>query len=194
MAAPLLAALLRCSEGAAAAAVLQRALPPLGARLADAAAPHAARDDAQRALLALLQTVVCIGADASGGAAGAALRPHSAALLLAAREVATRGLGGGGSSGGRGSGGGDGGPMPNAVVTGATPNIVSPPTEMQLEALQAEPTLHYGTDYRTRLQYCNMVQSRYSCMLVSAPEHCVLSLHMATSFIDNTRQRTAQIK
>ena len=72
VAAPLLAALLRCSEGAAAATVLQRALPPLGARLADAAAPHAARDDAQRALLALLQTVVSIGAQASGGAAGAA--------------------------------------------------------------------------------------------------------------------------
>lgn len=142
VAAPLLAALLRCSEGAAAAAVLQRALPPLGARLADAAAPHAAREDAQRALLALLQTVVSIGGEASGGgagAAGAALRPHSAALLLAAREVATRGLGGGGSSGGSSSGGGDGGPVPNAVVAGATPNLASPPTEMLLEALQAEP-------------------------------------------------------
>jgi hypothetical protein len=67
------------------------------------------------------------------------LRPHSAALLLAAREVATRGLGGGGSSGGSSSGGGDGGPVPNAVVAGATPNLASPPTEMLLEALQAEP-------------------------------------------------------
>lgn len=139
VAAPLLAALLRCSEGAAAATVLQRALPPLSARLADAAAPHAARDDAQRALLALLQTVVSIGGEASGGAVGAALRPHSASLLLAAREVATRGLGGGDSSGGSSSGGGDGGPVPNAVVAGATQNLVSPTTEMLLEALQAEP-------------------------------------------------------
>ena len=147
MAAPLLAALLRCSEGAAAATVLQRALPPLGARLADAAAPRAARDDAQRALLALLQTLVSIDGDASGIAAGAAgvtgaaatvvaaLRPHSAALLRAAREVATRGLGGGGGS----SGGGDGGPVPNAAAAGATPHIVSPLTETLLEALQAEP-------------------------------------------------------
>ena len=141
MAAPLLAALLRCSEGAAAATVLQRALPPLGARLADAAAPRAARDDAQRALLALLQTLVSIDGDASvvaagaAGAASAALRPHSAALLRAAREVATRGLGGGGGS----SGGGDGGPVPNAAAAGATPHIVSPLTETLLEALQAEP-------------------------------------------------------
>ena len=151
MAAPLLAALLRCSEGAAAATVLQRALPPLGARLADAAAPRAARDDAQRALLALLQTLVSIDGDASGVAAGAAgtagtagtagaaavagaaLRPHRVALLRAAREVATRGLGGGGGSGG----GGDGGPVPNAVAAGATPDIVSPSAETLLEALQA---------------------------------------------------------
>ena len=148
MAAPLLAALLRCSEGAAAATVLQRALPPLGARLADAAAPRAARDDAQRALLALLQTLVSIDGDASGVAAGAAgtagtagaaavagaaLRPHRVALLRAAREVATRGLGGGGGSGG----GGDGGPVPNAVAAGATPHIVSPSAETLLEALQA---------------------------------------------------------
>ena len=148
MAAPLLAALLRCSEGAAAATVLQRALPPLGARLADAAAPRAARDDAQRALLALLQTLVSIDGDVSGVAAGAAgtagtagaaavagaaLRPHRVALLRAAREVATRGLGGGGGSGG----GGDGGPVPNAVAAGATPDIVSPSAETLLEALQA---------------------------------------------------------
>jgi hypothetical protein len=148
VAAPLLAALLRCSEGAAAATVLQRALPPLGARLADAAAPRAARDDAQRALLALLQTLVSIDGDASGVAAGAAgtagtagaaavagaaLRPHRVALLRAALEVATRGLGGGGGSGG----GGDGGPVPNAVAAGATPDIVSPSAETLLEALQA---------------------------------------------------------
>ena len=148
MAAPLLAALLRCSEGAAAATVLQRALPPLGARLADAAAPRAARDDAQRALLALLQTLVSIDEDANGvaagpsgatgavAAAGAALRPHSAALLRAAREVATRGLGGGG---GGSSGGGHGGPVPNAATAGTTPYLVSPPAETLLEALQAEP-------------------------------------------------------
>jgi hypothetical protein len=148
VAAPLLAALLRCSEGAAAATVLQRALPPLGARLADAAAPRAARDDAQRALLALLQTLVSIDGDASGVAAGAAgtagtagaaavagaaLRPHRVALLRSAREVSTRGLGGGGGGGG----GGDGGPVPNAVAAGATPDIVSPSAETLLEALQA---------------------------------------------------------
>ena len=79
VAAPLLCALLRRKDGgeggnddAVAATLLERALPPLSARLADAAAPLAARSDALAILLAVLREARASRAAAAAAAAAAA--------------------------------------------------------------------------------------------------------------------------